>query len=358
MTASQARFHAALPRCYSLSIVMPATTAHFAALRLLRHAVARGVPPATVQSWLGVAGGDLERPGRLPAASMCQGWFNLYRALDDEAVGARAAQEWTLPELGLLGFCLSAAPTVRAAIETAVRLTGLVTDAGFWRLSMDRDRARVVWSRSPPSTLATALSDEMMVAGFVRCYRELSGSAPLRVEFQHRCPRRQREHEALMRCGVRFQGEQNVVVLDRAQLDIVPKAANPALWRFLTDLADGEVRDLQPTRVAERTRQVISQALGQREHRPQIPAVARNLGMSERTLRRRLHGEDTSFRRILSEVCLERAAALMDRPGISCTEIAFDAGFADVSAFGRAWKRSRGASPSTSRRASPTSEAS
>src|SRR5712691_5520363 len=110
------------------------TVAHFAALRLVRHAVARGVPPDTVTGWLGVTANALERPGRLPATRVSNAWAALQAELADAAVSARAAQEWTLPDLGLLGFCLSASPTVGAAIETAVKYIGLVTDAGSWRL--------------------------------------------------------------------------------------------------------------------------------------------------------------------------------------------------------------------------------
>ncbi|MAN65095.1 helix-turn-helix transcriptional regulator [uncultured Hyphomonas sp.] len=80
-------------------------------------------------------------------------------------------------------------------------------------------------------------------------------------------------------------------------------------------------------------------------------AVARNLGVSVATLRRRLSEENTSFRDILQESRAERAG-LMLAQGTSVTQVSEFLGYSDVRAFNRAFKKMRGVSPAAYARSS------
>ena len=72
---------------------------------------------------------------------------------------------------------------------------------------------------------------------------------------------------------------------------------------------------------------------------PRIDAVAAHLHMSERTLRRRLGEEGTSFKRILDEVRRELAIGYVQERLLSTGEIAFLLRYSEPSAFQRAFKR-------------------
>lgn len=82
---------------------------------------------------------------------------------------------------------------------------------------------------------------------------------------------------------------------------------------------------------------------------PKLTELAKMLNMSERTLKRKLHLEGTSFTEILSNVRLEKAKRLLtsDR---SLTQIAEELGFSDLSTFSQTYKRWTGVSPSENRR--------
>jgi AraC-like DNA-binding protein len=73
--------------------------------------------------------------------------------------------------------------------------------------------------------------------------------------------------------------------------------------------------------------------------------VARRLGTSERSLRRQLEAETLSFRDLAAEVLRDRARELLRRTDSSVTDIAFQLGFSDSSAFTRACKRWFGQTP-------------
>jgi AraC-like DNA-binding protein len=324
-----------------------ATTAHCTGLGLLRHAVAHGIPTATVTAWLGVAADELGLPGRLPVDRVVDGWSRLRAELDDPVVAARAARSWTLADWGLFGFYVATSPTAGQGVVAAARCIQLMSERGSWRVVDQGGRVRCVWIWSGPSTLDHALSNEVMVSGFARGVAELTGAPPLRVELAHRAPSAGREHARLLECDVRFGQPETAVVVSRARLEAAPPAANPRLHQFLGELVTGEIA-LLTSPVHERVARVLALRLRDGVV-PDVVEVARNLGMSERTLRRRLQAEGVAFRELRSAAQLDRAAQLLASSEASLSEIARASGFADPSGFGRAWRRSRGQAPSRGR---------
>jgi len=79
---------------------------------------------------------------------------------------------------------------------------------------------------------------------------------------------------------------------------------------------------------------------------PTARQVAPALGISERTLARRLAAEDTSFGQILDDIRRDMALGYLEDPAISLAQIAFLLGYADQSAFSNAFRRWVGRSPS------------
>jgi AraC-like DNA-binding protein len=326
-----------------------ATTAHASALGLLRHAVARGIPVGTVTGWLGVAARDLDRPGRLPAARVVDTWARLRGELADPAVAVRAARGWALADWGLFGFYITTAPTVRDALRAAARCIGLITERGSWQIVERAEQVRCTWAWTGAPLLDHALSNEVMVSAFARGVRELAGMPPLRVEFMHRAPAGSAEHARLLECDVRFGQSETAVIVPRGRLEAAPRTANPRLHRFLGELVASELEALGPGAVHERAARLVALRLREGAGAPGIAGVARNLGMSERTLRRRLAEEGVSFRALRCAAQVDRAADLLAGSNSSLSAIALASGFADASAFGRAWRRSRGEPPSHSR---------
>lgn len=319
------------------------TASHLAALRLVDHAAGHGIS-RNAESWLGVERGQLTQPGRLPSQRMYTAWDALSGAVDDPAVAARAAREWTLERLGLLGFCVNAAPTVRDALETAVRFVGLVTDDGHWQLRPGPGVLRAVWKRPGEPVAGRALSNEMMLVAFARCFELLSGVPPLALHVRHPLRAGVQAHAALIGIEVRARQPEDQLLLPAAALDAVPRGADRALWSFLCGLAERETQPYRGPGAAERVRAQVS-AIIEAGEAPDAEGVAAKLGMSERTLRRRLADEGTSLRALIGEARVERAALMLARGDARVGEVALDVGYADASGLGRAFRRRRGVSP-------------
>lgn len=113
-------------------------------------------------------------------------------------------------------------------------------------------------------------------------------------------------------------------------------------WRF-------DLRGL--ARVSTRVRRLVGV---EATRRWKAGAVARQLGMSEATLRRRLERERTTFRRLLQEVRMGRALVLLQSSELPVVQIAFEVGYESVSQFSARFRRHFGQSP-RELRASPLS---
>ena len=82
---------------------------------------------------------------------------------------------------------------------------------------------------------------------------------------------------------------------------------------------------------------------------PDAAQVARAVGVSTRTLQRRLHEQKTSFRELVIDVKIEVAKQLLARDHLSIAEVSAAVGFARVASFSQAFSRRTGTTPSAFR---------
>jgi AraC-like DNA-binding protein len=76
-----------------------------------------------------------------------------------------------------------------------------------------------------------------------------------------------------------------------------------------------------------------------------MDAVATRIGLSRRTLQRRLGDEDTTFEKVLDALRHQLAQHYLDGKKVSVNETAYLVGFSDPAAFSRAFKRWTGTTP-------------
>jgi AraC-like DNA-binding protein len=82
---------------------------------------------------------------------------------------------------------------------------------------------------------------------------------------------------------------------------------------------------------------------------PSEEALARAMGMSPRTLQRRLGDLGLSYKDVLDKTRYDLALRYLDDPGKTVTDITFLLGFSEQSAFSRAFKRWNGKAPTSYR---------
>jgi AraC-like DNA-binding protein len=83
---------------------------------------------------------------------------------------------------------------------------------------------------------------------------------------------------------------------------------------------------------------------------PNVRSVARRLGMSVRTLQRRLEEHEVVFRDLVQGVRRELADRYLAERDANLTEVAFLLGYSELSSFDRAFRRWTGSTPVARRR--------
>src|SRR5688572_20652517 len=236
------------------------TASHMAARLLVDQATRAGAGGSALAE-LDVPAALLAGPGRVPIHRMYRAWTALVRHTGDPAIGVRSAQHWTLDDLGLFGFCVAAAPTLGASLETAAAYIALVTDSGAWRLERARGEVQLVRVRSAPPGDGPAVSNEVMVSAFVRCLRRLHPRVPVRETWRHPRWQPRPPHAELLGCDVAFDADTDSIALPVRELETAARTANHALWRYLCALADREVANVEAPSIVARARAAIVEAL-------------------------------------------------------------------------------------------------
>ncbi len=166
---------------------------------------------------------------------------------------------------------------------------------------------------------------------------------PRRVEFVRTGPRDE-VYRAYFGCPIRYGASRNALVLKSTDLGRPFPGHNPELLDVLTPAltaALGEIDARSPIR--EQVKVVLKRCLA--SGRPELSGVARDLGMSERTLQRRITDEGTTFRDLLAEARQELWRRLLADPSAGIDEVSCLLGYQDTSSFYRAFRDWEGITP-------------
>lgn len=147
-----------------------------------------------------------------------------------------------------------------------------------------------------------------------------------------------KEYQRVFRCPVKFERQDNAVVLDQRLLDLPMKDADPEVHHIMRNrLQQAVTRYLARDNLLDQVRMEIRRQLERTI--PQVENVAEGLDMKPWTLRRRLRAENTDFSTVREEERRALASDWLIHSDRSVSQIAADLGYSEQSAFNRAFKR-------------------
>jgi AraC-like DNA-binding protein len=167
----------------------------------------------------------------------------------------------------------------------------------------------------------------------------------LRREFHvtYRPPDDAAKYADIFGCPVSFGEPENRLVFDATWLDGTPKLGNDITYSSVVELCDRLMDELQLSAgVAGKVRQVLLANL----MRPRsFGDIASDVNMSERTLRRKLREENTSFRNLVDQLRMEMAIKYLRDTDLTVEAISESVGFSDAANFRQAFRRWTKAAP-------------
>ncbi len=330
--------------------VQPETVVLPALVSVLHTLASRGLAMEKLLEIVQLSASSLHNPdvdARVPTARMVELYDYAARALNDPGLPIRIAEGQRSENLSIVAFIIATASDGASAVRRAGRYLRIAFDTGVdWEVE---DRADAIQVRFPlsPKSLASRIQIECGIASFVHHFRTMGqvDVIPNYVTFPHAAPDHTRTHEAFFRCPIRWGEGVAEFEFDRSFADraVSPKAdakMSEFFQRYADELLEG-LKSRAPLR--ERVKVILERELASGDALSQC--VAKQLGMSERSLRRALQGEGVGVRDLIEEVRRERAMALLRGRETTVSDVAYLIGFSDVSAFSRAFKRWTGHSP-------------
>lgn len=329
-----------------------------ASVRLLvEFGESKGVSSAQLLKRTGLARQQLDDPKvELEASQELLVIANLMRALKyPPQLGWEVGLRYGFTTYGIWGYGLISSATVGEALRLALRFLPLtyaftLISAGeadgqvilkFGEPDVDEDVRRFLTQRDMAA--AARLISELVGNGFKLNRIMLSEAASDRKKESPRG-----KDSEMWGAVIEFGCHMNALVFDAAVLQVKLPNANPLTASMCQQLCMSLVEGRRARQgSATLVRSYLHVSCG--NSFPDLPTMARHLYLSERTLKRRLQAEGTSFRQLQTEVRSQLAQDLLADGALSISEIATRLGFSDQSSFSQAYKRWHGVAPSVGR---------
>jgi len=279
----------------------------------------------------------------------------------DPLFGFNSARYVAPGAFGLVGYLIMNCQSGGEAIRLVPKYEALIGNLGTTELAEGEHVVSIRWNcfcRDP--LVRPHLIDEYL-ATTVEYARWVTGRddiAPIRIYFeQKKPPQRTLEHyQEYFRCELIFDAGVNVMEFDASLMELPIRHPDPALLHTLQEQAEKQHQELQrcdPVVIQVRStlQNMMERTIPRRER------VASQLGMSERTLQRRLLEAGSSYQQILDDLRLELAQDWLVTKEWSVSDIALRLGFTEPRSFQRRFKSWTGTSPGEFRRKETTEQA-
>lgn len=287
-------------------------------------------------------------PETLPAADYVRLLDAGEQLLDDPCFGLHVGENMRLGTYNVYGLILLACRNFGDAMAQTIRYESLAHDLGRSRLVREGAESIYVWESAAPEWNDCRHLPESVfagIAGFVRWVAQRP--VPLiEVAFRHQAsPSVRDECTRIFGAPVRFGAEANQARFPTALLDWPIPHAETAWLPVLTRRADELLaqRAQETSALIARVRQAIARNLA--DNAARLDAVAAELGMTARTLQRRLEAASTNYRDELDATRALMAERFLRDSTLPLTEIALRLGFSEQSAFTHAFRKWTGQSP-------------
>lgn len=308
-------------------------------------AARQGVDADTLLATAGIPARALERE-RWPIDHITRLWRAAERCTGDPGFGLKAGTGASAASLSAVTFALQSAASLRGALALVQKYQRLISDGGRFQMLPGEEATWIVYHPRQGQLAFSPYQIEAVLATVVTLSRWLTGMtlSPRRVQFSQAQLGPLHGYRDVFGCTVDFEQAFSGLLVDNALLDRPLPHADAQLARLHEHYTAARLAALGTNGVqAEELRHWLAGFPG-----PQLPRrldAARIMGVSERTLARRLGEQGHTFEALLDDVRHERALAAVADPRRPLADIARSLGFAEPSTFYRAFHRWTGMPP-------------
>lgn len=274
--------------------------------------------------------------------------------LRDPLAGLKTGMQFGLGSYGPFFMLLMTCPTIHDAFRAGVRYQQLTFLWSTIRFEPGQDTSDLVFTPPslPPKLFRFRVDGEM--SGTWKLARDLQlalgiDTRPVRVDMPYPKPPEARAYEEMFGCPVHWGNAESRFRVRNTYLHLPLPTADATAQRLYRAQCDLLLHELNAEGDGLAGKVSAHLALFT-EHYPTAAEVASALGMGERSFRRLLGEEGTSFRALLDGARFDRARQLLANSALPVDAIARQLGYAEAASFIHAFRRWSGDSPAAWRR--------
>jgi AraC-like DNA-binding protein len=271
-------------------------------------------------------------------------------ALSDDLLGSHLARHCDLREVGLFYYVLASSETVSELLQRAAHYTSIVNE-GVVQKYVGGASVGLTLRYSGVRRLSDRQQAEFWMTVLVTMLRRLTAMrlVPNRVRIVHSRRHGRAELCRYMGCDIEFDAAVDEITFPKSAGSLPIVNADPYLHRLLVKYCEQALAQRKRSRESFRFRVEDAMVPLLPHAKARATEIARRLGVSQRTLTRRLTAEGVSFSEVLCNLRLDLANRYLAERDLSISRIAWLLGYQNVAAFSHAFKRWTGRTPTRAR---------
>ena len=271
----------------------------------------------------------------------------LYQQTGQQQLGLLIGASINIADYGVLGHAMLSAATVGEAIHLGLEYYRLTSSFMTLTSSTDDENFHITARLDYDLAAIRQFAPEELLLGLTQVARQLLGEdfSPITVHFNTAKPDYSDDLARFFRCPMVFEQELCRFVLAKNLLSLPLKTANALTASQLLRLCQSLLQTNPPKIEDDLLTKVRAVIKAKVNVWPTMVTVAKVLGLSERTLRRRLEALGTDYQQQVELVRQQLAKQLIANHQVSVEQVAAVLGYSEAASFRRAFHRWWGMSP-------------
>jgi AraC-like DNA-binding protein len=264
----------------------------------------------------------------------------------DADLGLHMGEQVNFKRMGVYGYVVCNAHTLGEFFELTARYFNILFSTAIFKFQRGDTVSSMEYRHVTPSALPPRHDIEWALGTFICFVRSLVGAHwhPVSVHLSYEAPVDTSELKRLFGEELYFSERASLFVIENGLLDLTINDSDPRLLEVMKAYADQLMSELAHNdSFYHRVRLLTMHGMAENGFGEQV--LARRLGMSARTLKRRLAQLQLTFRRVREDIIETLARQSLLETELPVSTIALNLGYSEHAAFNHAFKRMTGMTP-------------
>ncbi|WP_296582293.1 AraC family transcriptional regulator [Xanthobacter sp.] len=313
-----------------------------------------GVSLQAALAGISISESELNSPlTKISINQIIQSYRNALKCSQNPSFAFDVGSKFHVSTYGIYGLALLSGVSFRQTVAFAVQyhqLTAPLVAVAFEEQPPEAGWLMTVFPFKQIDAELNGFIVDLQMGAHLCLHRDLMGADfhPTQVKLTSARRSWSARHAEQFGYEVLYEQPQNKLVFASDWLDKESSLGNSVIYAQITEICDQLLTELkQNTGVAGRVRRVLLASL---DAPPSLDALAGQLGLSTRTLRRRLQQENTSYRELVDDLRAQIAIRYVRDTRLTVEGIALLLGFSDAATFRNAFRRWTNTAPNEFRR--------